>query len=180
MTSETRYMRSDQHTINGLTAYKLGKSQSATLKVEEVGVGGSVSVYFYAQVSVRHSNGSETLIQNWFLLFSRSSNGEGYQSYGWNCPETDLVETDAVVVRIKVFLSGGSITVTFVTEQLGADRLDSAAWTFTIYTYRLYEYRYTYGGIYFGDSTYNSRIENFSWSSGPPPPPAGGILVQII
>jgi len=180
MTSETRYMRSDQRTIYGLTGYKLDTTQSTTFTVEEEGVGGSVTVYFRAKVSVRHNDNSETLIQDWFALFSRSSDGEGYQSCIWNCPQTTVVPTDVVVVRIRITILGISLDVAFVTDQLGATQLNAVTWVFTIYTYRLYEYRYTYGSIFFGNSTYNSRIENFTWSSGPPPPPAGGILVQII
>lgn len=158
-----RYMRSDQQTVNGLTAYKLATSQSTTLRVEEILAGGSVTVYFYAKVSIRHSDGSETLIQDYFQLFNRDEDGKGYQSKTWDCPEQSLVSTDAVVVRIKILVDGVVTIVTFITEQLGADWLGASTWTFTLYTSSLYAFRYTCGSLYFGDSTYNSRIENLEY-----------------
>lgn len=163
MTTETRYFRGDTQTINGLLAYILGTSQSTTAQVVGTYGTGKRTVYFTAKVSVRHADGSETVIAGYFDLFNRSTDGEGYQSKDWSCPETALVNTDAIVVRIRVEVYGGLATAEFITAQLGASKLDAATWTFTIYTDRTYDGT-TYGDTFFGNSTYNSLISNFTWT----------------
>jgi len=166
MTVETRYFRSDQQTINGLLAYILSISQSLTSTYKTATDAGSRTVTFQAKVSVRHSDGSETVIQDYITLFSRTTNGAGYQSANWNCPETSLVSTDAIVVSIYITVYTVETIVTFITEQLGASKLDAATWTFTLYTQRYYDSieKATTGFFYFGNGTYNSCITNFTWS----------------
>lgn len=161
--NDERYMRKETHSINGLTAYQLNKTQGSTQKCEEVGIGGSVTAYFYAKISVKHANESETLIQDYFQLFNRTNDGSGYQEKEWNCSDTELAYTDALLVRIKIKVSGTDKIVEFITEQLEAESLDSTTWTFNIYTYRLYALGYTYAGIYFGKDAYNSKIENIKY-----------------
>jgi hypothetical protein len=186
MTTETRYMRSDD-IITGY--FNLGTSQSSVAKGYEAYYPGSRTVYWGIRVWKRDSSGTETEITAGTPVaqVSRSANGEGLQSATWACPQTPLDPTDRIVVRVYQKIGAGAwVSVTaftgnsgWATEQLGAIQLDSATWTVYYFTLRDYDGVDTYGDFYWGTSTYNSRIENFSWSSGPPPP-AGGILVQII
>jgi hypothetical protein len=173
MTVETRYMRSDTQTINGLLAYILGTSQSSTLLYSAGGSAGKVTVYWACDVAVRHADGSETLLEAKIGQVYRSTVSSGVQSKTWGCPLTALVSTDAVVVRVYDKYGTGSwnLRATFITEQLSsATQLDAATWTFYYYTSRDYDVNMgTTGAFYwgietFGGITYNSRIENFTWS----------------
>jgi len=162
---ETRYMRSDQQTVNGLTAYKLDTTQSASELYGAVTVSGSQTVYWASDVAIRHSDSSETSLGTKVGQVQRNTDGQGIQSATWNVTVQTLVSTDSIVVRVYLKVGAGSwnLMATFTTEQLGASSLDAATWTFYYYTYygSYYEARF-----YWGKSTYNSRIENFTWSSG--------------
>jgi hypothetical protein len=86
--------------------------------------------------------------------------------------------SDAIVVRVYGrWGSAGTwnLLAEFITEQLGTSVLNASTWT--VYYYISYT-RYVdpeTGEIiyvatwYFGTSTYNSRIENFTWGELPPP-----------
>lgn len=165
--SEIRYMRGNTTTVNNLTAYQLSTNQSDTAKYNTYGGYGSCSVWWGIRVWERSSAGTETEITGGtpVALVSRSTSGEGIQSATWNCSETSLNTTDAIVVRvyIKVGANWSSAVATFITEQLGATKLDSATWTVYYYTKR-YCTTATVGFFYWGTTTYNSRIENFTWS----------------
>ena len=163
---ETRYFRSDQQTVNGLTAYKLGTTQTTTYTYVEVGYAGSSSSYYDIEIAVRHSDGTETELLAWTQFATRIATGEGLQTYNFNCPQTSLVSTDAVVVRLRARITGSSATAVFITEQLGATQLPAATWNFYIYTYLYKSKLESYADIYWGDSTYNTRVENFQWTSG--------------
>ena len=162
MPTETRYCRSDTHTINGLTAYKLGLTQTTTSASIEVGYEGSVAAYFDIEIAVRHADGTETELLPWTQFASRTTTGEGIQTYNFNCPSTMLALTDAIVVRLRARNLGGSVTATFTTEQLGASALPASTWTFYVYTgcYRSTTISSAY--IYWGDSGHNTRVENFA------------------
>jgi len=97
---------------------------------------------------------------------SRSSNGEGIQSATWNCSETSLEPTDAI--KIKVYIRIGPYpeagAVTFITEQLGATKLEQSTWTVYYYTKYVTNRYSTIGYFYWGTSTYNSHIENIKYT----------------
>jgi len=175
MTSETRYMRSDQHTINGLTAYKLSTTQSASSIYASRTIMGEVSGYWGIRVWKRPSGGVETEITSGspVAIVSRSSDGYGLQSNTWSCPQTSLESTDAIVVRVYHGNTNPPqyLARTFITEQLNASQLDVALWTVYYYTYRSYDAGtdITTLRFYHGSSGYNSRIEDFTWSSAPLP-----------
>jgi len=175
MPTETRYFRSDQHTVNGLSAYKLLTTESAA----------EASAYEYSTVSYfrwgirvwkRASDGTETEITSGepVAVVARTEVGEGMQSNTWNCPETSLASTDAIVVRVYIYHDGAwHEKAEFITEQLGAQSLDAATWTVYYYT-RLTEYGagfrgVFYWGIFTRTSPYNSRIANFTWTEYAPP-----------
>jgi hypothetical protein len=158
-------MRSDQHTVNGLTAYKLGLTQTTVAASIDVDYEGSAGAYFDIEIAVRHADGTETELLPWTQFAYRTTTGEGIQSYNFNCPSTTLAPTDAIVVRLRARNVGGSVTATFITEQLGASGLPAATWTFYVYTgcYRSTAISSAY--IWWGTSTYNTRVENFQWTS---------------
>jgi len=174
MTVETRYLRSDQHTVNGLTAYVLGTSQTTSFLSRTQTFSGSPTVEWGIRVWRRAADGTETEVTSGtpVAVVSRAYDGSGLQSATWNCPQTSMADTDAIVVRVYVRGGGSWILLeTFITEQLGAGQLDAATWTVYYWTSRQYvpPVGQTSTSFRFGDSTYNSRIEGFSWSVPPPP-----------
>lgn len=173
--SETRYMRGDQQTINSLTAYSLGTSQSSTSQSNliEKTRSGNLVVDWGVRIWKRTSAGSETEITSGTPVaqVTRSAIGEGMQNNTWSVPLTSLNATDSIVVRVYAQIRDNvdwSVQATFTTEQLGSEILPAGTWTFYYYTwYDTYNTggpsgRYTRGRFYWGDSTYNSRIENFN------------------
>jgi hypothetical protein len=168
MPVETRYLRSDSQTVNGLTAYVLGTTQSATVKTIDI----TSYSYLIFRVYKRSSDGTETFIfeHAWFIVADLSGVATEY-SFTENCPQTSLVSTDAIVVKIfgSTSSSGGTLLASWITEQLGASQLNAATWTFYVWT----QYSTRTGAITFrfGSSTAaDSRITNFSWTPYVPPP----------
>ena len=170
-------MRGDQHTVNGLTAYILGTTQSNTEQnslIEKSGWGtGGKTVNWGIRVWKRDSGGGETEITGGTPVaqVSRNAAGEGIQSNTWACPEISLATTDSIVVRVYAEIVGQvawTVQATFTTEQLGAVVLSNVSWT--VYYYVKYDTStslfgsYTKGWFYWGTSTYNSRIGNFTWT----------------
>jgi len=175
LTSETRYFRSDTHTVNGLTAYKLlttNTTTAVTVSIVNPAVG-----HIGIRVWKRSASGVETEITSGNAVAVALILGTinfVQVSGSWSCPQTTLSNTDAIVVRVYLCDgSGGSQTLfaTFITEQLGASQLDSATWT-VYYWARIYGTPDTgYSAQFaFGSATRDSRIVNFTWSVPPPPP----------
>ncbi|MEM3617290.1 MAG: hypothetical protein QXJ31_05190 [Candidatus Bathyarchaeia archaeon] len=179
MPVETRHMRGDQQTVNGLTAYILGLTQSAIEK--HYSLINDASSYIYAGIRVwkRSADGVETEITGGspvavaYVYYPRG--GGGYASATWGCPQTPLNPTDAIVVRVyarKSTTATWELAATFITEQLGATQLDAATWT--VYYYLTVIYDATLKVVIedtfdWGTSGWDSRIEGFSWSVPPPP-----------
>jgi hypothetical protein len=166
-------MRSDQHTVNDLTAYKLGLTQTASVLFISIDYEGGATAYFDIQIAVRHANGTEDILLNWYNFANRVSSGSGYQTFSFNCPQKDLTPTDAIVVRLRARMAGATSIAEFVTEQLGGVQLPGSTWTFYVYTYAIISRYYSVGAIYWGDANHNTRVENFTWTSPAVPPPAG-------
>jgi hypothetical protein len=168
--TEVRYMRGDQQTVNGLTAYILGLSQSDIAKSTSQGYKGLCGLICYTDVAVRHADGSETPIANGIAAVSRGSDGEGIQSATWNCPYIPLEPTDAIKITVGVVCgpSWHVSTVTFITEPLGATSLAPSTWTVYYYTKRVSTIKPPYvwasGYFYWGTTIYNSRIEGFAYT----------------
>jgi len=197
MPVETRYFRSDQHTVNGLTANALLTSQSGTA--------GQTSAFldrncFGIRVWIRHQDGTEEEVTPGSAVAVRcASRSSGIYSATWNCPQRTLQPTDAIVIRVY---QDSTVPPTYqigewVTEQLNTTILNSATWT--VYYYVEYRYSYTtrhlpdcsyviieYHRWYFAydTSTYNSRIENFTYGIAPPAPPVkrfiGDALAHVV
>ncbi len=187
MSVETRYFRNDTDTINGLLAYLL-KTLNTTSALEFY-IGDNTTAYVGIRVWKRTSDGTETEITSGsaVAIASLASGISAYvqKSATWDCPQTSLASTDAIIVRIYGDVNSTPPTTlmrTFITEQMGATQLDAATWTvyYWIRRIRIFDGEgYVYGFWYVhGSDTRNSRIANFSWSSAPPP--VGGVLAQII
>lgn len=170
VTVQTRYFNNAPRTTNGLAACDLGLTPTVTQSVHTAGLSVTLQTGYWAcDVSVRHANGSENTIGTKIAQVSRSGIGWAYSHTTWACPETALVGTDCVVVRVYAKIGAGSwvLQETFVTEQLGASKLDSATWT-VWYNVRIvfytpyYQYRY-YHDVYMS-ADYEDEIDNFTWT----------------
>jgi hypothetical protein len=106
----TWFMRGDQHTVNSLTAYKLWKPQSTTMRsYYESKPIWELSAQWGIQVWKRSQGGTETAISSGIVAqVTRANPGQGLQSATWNCPETSLNPTDAIVVRVYQRFEGYS------------------------------------------------------------------------
>ncbi|MHA2275716.1 MAG: archaellin/type IV pilin N-terminal domain-containing protein, partial [Candidatus Kariarchaeaceae archaeon] len=170
--TETRYMRSDIHTINGLSVYNLGTTSSASSLENNQQTdrwSGSFTVTWGIRVWKRHVDTSEEEITlgAWVATVQRSSDGAGIQTNSWSCPQEPLVDTDAIVIRVYMQIGSTSYNPTeFITEQLGASQLNAASWTISYYTerdYRGWPQQRTRGIFTWGDATHDSRITNFQY-----------------
>jgi gamma-glutamylcyclotransferase (GGCT)/AIG2-like uncharacterized protein YtfP len=170
MPVEIRYMRSDQHTVNTLTAYKLGVEQTTTSLLKSISEAGDYPCRWWVYVYKRAADGTTTLIKSGYV--ERSTDGSGLQLLSLSIPLTSLASTDAIQVRVRIAIYSVDTNIYFITEQLGASQLDAVTWSVYLYTERKYNLRLdeTDAIFYWGTTTYNSRIENFSWTPAPPPP----------
>jgi hypothetical protein len=163
MPTETRYMQIYQQTVNGLTAYILGLTATPDQDlIVSVDYEGRATAYFDIQIAIRHVDGSEALLLDWYTFATRAASGYGFQTYNFNCPQTSLSPTDAVVVRLRARNLGGSAVATFITEQLGAGQLPSATWTFYVYTEGIVSAVGSSAIIHWG--AWTTRVENFAWT----------------
>ncbi|MCD6434650.1 MAG: hypothetical protein J7L14_03485, partial [Candidatus Diapherotrites archaeon] len=176
---ETRYMRGDTETVDSTTYYKLLTGNTGTSAYNTAGWSSSSSPnggFIRVRIYIYHANGSESLITTTDYIKVSGSTITLY-SVDVNIPETPLEITD----RIKLVWQWSKNAYTwcdftqakFITEQLGTDTLNSATWTIYIYAKFtsvwiafLKQYSNTIY-LYWGDSTYPSRIENFSYGGVP-------------
>jgi len=131
------------------------------------------TVDYWAYIIKRSSDGSETVFGYcvlWSELISSLYDSPGLKSVTWHCVARDLVGTDAIVVRVYWRVGGGAwnLVRNFITEQLGAQSLDDATWTFYSYFDIAVDTSYVYTVFWHGTATYNSRITNFTWTPVPP------------
>ena len=169
--TQTRYFRSDDHTVNGLTAKKLLTSQSGTSGVcsRDSGTGYNSDVKFGIRVWKRSSGGTETEITDGtpvaqVTILKSAGNWQGIKNASWDCPETSLGSDDSIVVRVYVHPGDSwKECATWSTEDLNATKLKASTWEVYYYVRRYYnsDYEYTRGYFYYDTSTYNSRITNF-------------------
>jgi hypothetical protein len=164
----TWFMRGDQHTVNSLTAYKLWKPQSSTMRsYYESKPMWELSAQWGIQVWKRSQSGTETAISSGIVAqVTRTNPGQGLQFATWNCPETSLNPTDAIVVRVYQRFEGYSwqVAATFITPQLGATKLNATTWTVYYYTKLFWYTLSSKAYFYWGTTTYNSRTQNIEIS----------------
>jgi len=169
-------MRNTTTIVNGLTAGSLITSQAVTGNdYESKAEPYCTTVYWSWDVIVRHADTSETVIGTKVAIMSRPTNASsGMQSANWLCPGNSLLSTDAIRISAFVKFDSGSWQAigygannAWITPQLGATFLTQATWTFYAYTATsivdLGE-----GYLYWGTTTYNTRIEGFTWSTTTP------------
>jgi len=170
--TETWYMCSDEHTINGLSTYRLNETQTSTSKYVYVqsGMAGE-TCYISVRVYIRDSSGNEQELTSSYSDIEVSFTSNGLYSDTWTPPETELSTTDAIL--LKVFLKTESLSyeekASFITNQLGKTKLDNTEWTVYVYGGRTQKTtfpQYTRCYFYWGSSSYQSRVENVKVTTG--------------
>jgi hypothetical protein len=174
LTVETRFFRSDTHTVNGLTARKLGTAQSSNhISVIISSYEGNVQVTQFLGMRAwkRDVNGSETELTGGSAEAVASGSTSGLKSGVRSQVSVSMVETDSIVIRVYAddFSPPSTLKETLTTEQLGAQCLDAATWTVYYSLFRLYAGGMTTYSFRFGTAAYNSRVDDFTWSSGGAP-----------
>jgi hypothetical protein len=171
MTVETRYYWVSTWTVNGLLTHKFLTTKDSVDSNTSAIATGNLTVYWGIRVFKRAADGSETEITSGVPVaeVSRSTTGAGMQSATWECPLVDdLVGTDAIVVRVYIKFGTGAYNVLYenITEQLGAQSLDSATWTVNYYNQWSYATipNFTRGTLYIGGTTFLSGVKNFTWT----------------
>ena len=146
----------------------------------------NVTIQYVIDVVKRTSAGAETTIgekvsSTIHNTLSYYFNNPGLETGdNWICPQTALEATDSIVVRVYLKIGAGDWTLIreFTTGQLGALSLDSATWNAYYYLSVSVDESYMYSKFWHGTSTYNSRIENFTWTSAVVVVPVGGVVQQ--
>lgn len=173
MTVENRYLRCTTETVGGTVYYRLLNSEvTLSNNQNNQSGGGSQTVTWGILVYRRQNDGTITEITSGTPIaqVTRSVDNSGIQSNTWDCPETALVSTDRIIVRVYVKIGSGSWLETtdhsFITEVLNASQLDAYTWTVYYYTERWYDSGgdKTYGFFSWGDNDYESYIYHFSYT----------------
>lgn len=152
-----RFMRGDQWTVNGLTTYKLGTSESNIQQYNGRSIAGLYSTVSYGiRVWTRTSGGVEYEVTSGTPegVASVATDSQYHSIIGYYYPwPASMSPSDAIVVRVYVGFPTGEwkLEATFITEQLGATAL-------TINTWWVYYYVYAYttrpnGGGYHATTT---------------------------
>lgn len=179
-TTKTLYCRSDSHTINTVSGYKLlDTNSSSNINIADGwSTGAPVPIstqgtYSVVTLSIVHSDGSETSLGSSAASTTRTvtnATAEGVQSATFSCSDTVIQPTDALKVVWGVHCQlRADVTATWISEQLQWSKLNASTWT-------IYRYSYAYsvatvgfsGGIariYFGDSTYTTYIEGIDYTA---------------
>jgi len=174
-------MRSDRQTVNGVTAYKLltalsgtGKSTSKSDVTDSSTSGWIMGIRVY----VLHSGGTKTELTAGTPVAQANINpgvSPGASGGSWNCPQTTLATTDAILIEVWGICNGvgwgpysWQLFATFVTEQLNTTSLNAATWSVTYYGYVRNTWSKSLGAYttvcyFYWDGSYPSRIDNFSW-----------------
>lgn len=173
MGAETRYFTSTSETYQAITVKKLLTTNTASALSAGVVSGRRFGVRVWwtdtSETETEITSGSPVAT----VIHAGTSDDDGEYDATWACPETVLVSTDRIVVRVyssKVTPTSWILIQTFITGQLGASKIDSATWTVH---YCLYLSGTTVS-FWYGSSTYPSRITNFSWT-----PAVSGISIPV-
>ena len=165
-------MRSDQHTVNNATMYKLMETHTGNSNATSISCVDPENEYegsWGFRVWKRSSNGTETELTSGLLVavVTRASSGQGLQPSNWTCPAANLTSTDCLVVRVYYSLAGDpySLSAEFLSVQLNATSLSGQAWTVYYYTKRSFSSQ-TYSTTihFYWGNTYSSRIENVDYN----------------
>ena len=163
----TLYLSNADVTVNGLAANSLAASAGSREyggAVEDSSY--AATLYSHAQVSVRASGGSETVIGAYGSA-QTSQTSEGSRNATWACPATAMGGTDSVVVRFGSGLSSAATTATvaFTTAQ-GPGSLAATSWTLYRYMRLSDTGDYLVWQLAYGDTGVTARIENVTFEAG--------------
>ena len=168
MTVETRYWINDFAQRHGIYSVLLENARRGSYsytndnEAEAYGAG----QYWKTDVIIKHADESETTVGSAVASVYRSGYSQGMGSATWACPETQTATDDDIEILEKI--DGFYPWTTGFIADISATQLDASTWTF---------YKYTYIGqaggsgdtnyrFYYGSTTYDSRIEGFSYSGG--------------
>ena len=134
------------------------------------------TVYYSIDVIQRSSAGLETTLASKICevnsLISALYDSPGLKSGSFLMTLHSLVSTDSIVIKLYQRVGAGAwnLVRTWTTEQLGAQSLDAATWT-TYYYLNISATTTMVSTVYWhGTATYDSRIENFTWTPVPVAP----------
>ena len=178
--SETRYFRSDTHTVNTYTLKILGTAKSGAAGLQSVTWQTTTQPSLaYVRVLVQKvaEDGTRTDVAVGAVA-TINVNTAVVVNETLAVPETSLLPTDAILVEVQystngvvwTALSSVLLGADWITEQLGATVLNGATWTVyydldfvSTYNPALRRYQNTLTFRY--DGNYASRIENFAWAT---------------
>ena len=158
---EAWYYRTDTHTVNGVTAYRLANAPSSTGKTDTVTIDGAYWTCYGVRIWVVDVNGETEELTDGepVAVVYRSDTSQGLQSATWNCSGYDGIVN---ALMIKVYQRFGtqewSLRVTFITENETLIKLPEATWTFHYYTRRVYIDYDTISTFYWG-ADWGSSVE---------------------
>lgn len=159
--TQTRYFRNDE---------KLGTNQTSPYDsiLINAGYASPTTQYLGIRIWIVHANTSTTEITFGTAIAIANGQSSALISATWNCPKTNLTRTDKIRVRVYTddFTPPTTLQQTFETQVLGSQSLETSTWTVYYYLYRSGVGPYSYSFRY-GETTYNSRITGFKWTSFP-------------
>lgn len=175
MTVETRYFRTDRDPVIAAYWRLLTSNTAAFAAISGFWLTTTVQTtgYVRVQVYIYHADTTLTFVAEGAPVTVTGSSPALY-SNTLSVPEiSPLVSTDKVIVILQYSPDGStwaSMTDSvFTTEELGTTILNSSTWTVTyycaftsIYNPAIRKWINTVY-FYFGDATYPSRIENFTY-----------------
>lgn len=170
-TTQTWYHQTSTHTVNGDLGYQLNLTQGDTSTFVEQDWSGVRNITFSWNIILVDTDGSETSLGTHVANSTRSVNGTGLQTATWTPALTALYfGYDAIKLQALMNVNGSSqwdIEATFMSYVLPYKELQNSTWTFKTYT------QYTYSGssnstrgyVFWGDLTYETRVEGVSFST---------------
>jgi len=158
--TETRYFTAYSQTYKTITVKNFSTANSVSYNTSGILSGKRFGIRVWktdtSETETEITSGSPVAT----VLHPGTTDDDGEYTATYACPETALLSTDRIVVKVyssKQTPTSWSLIQTFITEPLGASKLDSATWT-------VYYWLYVSVGsvsFFYGSSAYNSRITNF-------------------
>ncbi len=165
------YFSSRKCAVEGLSAYILNTtivSGFGNFSHEERGTPAS-ECYVGIEVAFLFPNGSQTLRTiNSYVNVSRASDGCGFQNASWACPDTSVPIDTRIVLSIyeQVGSAGWVFKDKWITSKLKEVSF-GGKWVFQLWTKRAVDAirQSTRIDFCFGNSTYNSLVDNMAFSN---------------
>lgn len=167
---EKYYMRSDTHTINGLTGYKLKLIPSGISTHAQYAMSDDVPLSYNWKVNVYIRKSDSTTVPLGSVTFNRN----GLQKASIEIPETNTNLEDAIEIDISSYINNTlQGVVYFITEPLGVSKINQTIWNVYLYTKGSYHlvkfieddeiiFKYITTAEFYWDGSYESGLEVFS------------------